>query len=82
MNAVQQAIKEGRLQFFANGSYRYTPSQEYLNKFKREKAKAVSYLQGLKDAVDKLDRLDKAFQIAKERGKRVSHVSFNRIHLV
>ena len=78
---VQKALQERRLRFFSNGKYSYTPSKEYLAKFKGEKAvvKSDPYLPSLKEVANKLWRLEKAFEVAERRGKRVSHVTGNVI---
>jgi hypothetical protein len=79
---VQKALQERRLKFFSNGKYSYQPSQEYLAKFKGEKAvKSDPYLPTLKEAANKLWRIEKAFEVAERRGKRVSHVAGGKIQL-
>ena len=81
--AIQKAIQEKRLMFFSNGKYKYIPSKEYLDKFKgtNGEKKADAYLPSLKEVANKLNRLEKAFQVAKREGKRVSHVHNGKIVL-
>ena len=78
--SIEKAFREKRLRFFSNGKYSYTPSKEYLAKFKGEKAvKSDPYLPSLKEVANKLWRLEKAFEVAERRGQRVSHVTGNVI---
>ena len=81
--SIERAFREKRLRFFSNGKYSYTPSKEYLAKFKGEKAvvKSDPYLPSLKEVANKLWRLEKAFEVAERRGKRVSHVAGGKIRL-
>ena len=77
---VQKAFEEGRLRFFNNGGYSYKPSKEYVTRFgKRE---TNSPIKVFRDSITKLDNLDKAFEIAERKHKKVSHVSNGRIILV
>jgi hypothetical protein len=81
-NSVKKALSERRLMFFSNGKYKYIPSKEYLDKFKGNgEKKADAYLPSLKEVANKLNRLEKAFEVAKREGKRVSHVHNGKIVL-
>lgn len=78
--SIEKAFREKRLRFFSNGKYSYTPSQEYLAKFKGEKAvKSDPYLPSLKAVAFRLNKLVLAFEVAERRGQRVSHVTGNVI---
>ncbi len=81
--AVKQAIEEKRLRFFQNGSYSYIPSKEY--KEMKEKSvftKKESEKNILRECVNKLTNLEKAFVTATLQNKKVTHVFNGRIILV
>ena len=78
---IKKALSEGRLKFFNNGKYKYTPSKEYVTKFGNNN-KSDSEIKVLRDSVRKLDNLSYAFTVAQKTNKRVSHVSNGKIILV
>lgn len=80
-NTIKKALDEGRLKFYGNGRYSYKPSKEYLTKFGKKEI-VESEIKVLRDSIKKLDRIDYAFTVAKERNKTVSHVSNGKIILV
>ena len=78
---IKKALSEGRLKFFNNGKYKYTPSKEYVTRFGNNN-KSDSEIKVLRDSIKKLDRIDYAFTVAENRNKKVSHVSNGKIILV
>lgn len=74
IDPVRKAISEGRLRFFRNGSYSYTPSKEYLE-LKKAKPKNETEAYVLKGAARRIRRLVDVM----DKGKKVTRVSNNVI---
>lgn len=77
---IEKALKEGRLRFFKNGKYSYTPSKEYETRFSKQAVEKESTV--IKNSVQKLDNLVYGFMVAEKTNKRVSHVTNGKIILV
>jgi hypothetical protein len=88
LQQVKQDIKkkEGKIYKTAKG-WRYDPSPEYklmkesLNR-KNELTVTGEFKKPFWDALDKLNNLDKAFDISVKSNRKVSHVSNGKIILV
>ena len=80
---IKKALQEGRIRFYNNGSYSYIPSKEYMEMKKNsKKAKKNEEITVLKDCISKLQNLDKAFIVAANKNKKVSHVFNGKIVLI
>ena len=81
-NGIQKAIEEKRIRFFSNGSYSYIPSEEYKEMKNKQKKEINEEVDMLKKCIAKLENLDKAFIVAANKNKKVSHVFNGKIVLV
>ena len=79
---IQKAIEEKRIRFFSNGSYSYIPSEEYKEMKNKQKKEINEEVDMLKKCIAKLENLDKAFIVAANKNKKVSHVFNGKIVLV
>lgn len=79
-NPVLTAQREGRLKFFLNGSYKYTPSEKYkqmrVKLYPQDKLEKV-----IVKSLPKLDSIIKAFEVAESKGKKVTYISEGKIHI-
>ena len=80
---IKKALQEGRIRFYNNGSYSYIPSKEYMEMKKNsKKAQENEEISTLKKCISKLQNLDKAFIVAANQNKKVSHVFNGKIVLI
>ena len=75
--------KELYERYFRNGKYSFEASEEYKQKLKKEtEVKGESLASAIKKSIKKLDAIDRAFEIAETRKKKVSHISHNKFILI
>jgi len=80
--------KEGKFVKSRNNNWIYIPSKEYMV-MKEKMSKSMNLLQtkridvinGMKEACNKVNRIQKAMEIATEKGKIVSHINGGKIIL-